>query len=322
MACRKIVRRLHSVVLSMAMLYPMIATNAFADVDDCDATNCIRVGSFNIELLGSNRKRSGQYIPKRNDAELSKLSNLISEVAKFDVVALQEINTGSDEWSTLRSLLENRGYAVAIEGTHSGRSQYLVILYNKNRVSLKPESAIEIDTPVSYDEGNGCRYEGLRKPVAAQFKSGEFDFILAAVHLKSKSSRGIPDWCPSTIRALQAKDLLEELTLLSDDTEEPDIILVGDFNARYNEESLKAFRDAGYHSQMNYRADGSGRYSYRKGSNSLIDHVMINPSITTEFVRNSGFVYLVEDQALRDHVRQLSDHMPIWSSFSSEKDED
>lgn len=291
-------------------------------LSDCTQDTCARVGSFNIELLGSQRKRNNAPIARRSDQDLEDLADLIATEANLDVVSLQEINTGSSEWDKLRELLEDRDFAVAIEGTSSGRSQYVVLLYRKSAVDLVAGSVVEMDAATEYNLGNGCRYQGLRKPIAAQFKAGQFDFLVAAVHLKSKSSRGIPGWCPGEIRERQAQDLLASVSDLSDALSEHDVILVGDFNARSREDSLGPLRDAGFHSQMDYRAAGSGEYSYRKGSESLIDHVMINPSITSEFVRRSGFVYKIEGTPLSDHVRNISDHMPVWSTFSTVIDED
>lgn len=309
-------------VIALFALAYSAGESARANFESCAQAACLRIGSFNIELLGSNRKRGGQRIPIRTDEELTELAELISDIAKFDVVSLQEINTDSDQWSKLADALDRKGYSTAVQGTHSARNQFVVLLYKRDSVTLVPGSAVEIDTPVSYNEGGGCSYDGLRKPVAARFKAEEFDFMVAAVHLKSKSARGIPTWCPDAIRERQTLDLLSALSEISTESGESDIILVGDFNANFNEDSLEPLRDAGYHSQMLYRSDGSGRYSYRKGSESLIDHVMINPSITGEFVRRSGFVYRVEGDALRRHVRHLSDHMPVWSLFYTGADDD
>lgn len=161
-------------------------------------------------------KRNNAPIAKRTDQELEEVADLIAVEANLDVVSLQEINTGSSEWETLRQLLEDRGYAVAIEGTTSGRSQYVVLVYRMSSVELVAGSSVEIDAATEYNLGNGCRYQGLRKPVAAQFKAGEFDFLIAAVHLKSKSARGIPGRCPGEIRERQAQDLLAHVSDLSD----------------------------------------------------------------------------------------------------------
>lgn len=306
----------------IAFLAVVFNGDVSANSPDCTDNPCLRIGSFNIELLGSNRRRRGTQLPKRSEADLRQIANLISTVADYDVVALQEINTDSDQWRSLKMLLDDEGYSVAIEGTTSERNQFLVLLYRRETVRLEADSNAEMDLPTAYNFGGGCKYEGLRKPITARFKAAAFDFQVIAVHLKSKSSRNIPSDCPDKIRKRQADDLLTKIDTLVDETNEADVILVGDFNAAYHESSLGPFSGAGYHSQMRYRAENSGRYSYRKGSNSLIDHVMFNPSITTEFVRRSGFVYLVEGDKLKDHIRRISDHMPIWSSFYANKDED
>ncbi|WP_172670848.1 endonuclease/exonuclease/phosphatase family protein [Labrenzia sp. DG1229] len=311
-----------AVTIATSVLLAGAAPSFANQLSDCTQDTCARVGTFNVELLGSQRKRNNAPIARRSDEELENIADLIAVEANFDVLSLQEINTGSSEWDKLKELLEDRGYAVAIEGTTSGRRQFVVLMYRTSTVELIAGSSVEIDAATEYNLGNGCRYQGLRQPVAAQFKANEFDFLVAAVHLKSKSARGIPSWCPGEIRERQTQDLLAHVSDLSETLDEDDVILVGDFNARSREDSLEPLRDAGFHSQMDYRATGSGKYSYRKGSESLIDHVMINPSVTSEFVRSSGFVYKVEGTPLSSHVRYISDHMPVWSSFSTVTDED
>ena len=289
---------------------------------DCKAQTCIRVGSFNIELLGSQRKRGGNPISKRSSDDLEELADLIGETSELDVVALQEIDTSSRQWRDLKRLLDDQGYSVAIEGTTSARDQFQVLLYRRDTITLQQGSAVEVDVSTSYDFGGGCEYEGLRQPLSAKFTAEAFDFIVMSVHLKSKSARGIPYDCPDDIRSAQVDELIDAADDLKQRFGETDVILVGDFNAAEDEESLKALADEGFVSQMKFRADGSGSYSYRKGGNKLIDHVMINPSATTEFVPRSGFVYLVQDAELQHHVRRLSDHMPVWSSFYAHNDDD
>ncbi len=313
--------KLFSLIALMAISIYSTSVSA-QSLSECTAQSCVRVGSFNIELLGSQRKRRGSRIPKRADGDLQALAKLIGVTSKFDVVALQEIDTSSRQWTDLKAHLDAQGYSVAIEGTTSGRNQYLVLLYRRETIDLIAGSAAEIDVPTRYDFGGGCRYEGLRQPIAAKFSAEKFDFIVTAVHLKSKSARGIPSDCPDKIRKAQTSELVNSATALREKHDEADIILVGDFNASAEENSLKPLATAGFVSQMKFRAEGSGKYSFRKGRENLIDHVMFIPSATSEYVPKSGFVYLVEDTALKEHVRNLSDHMPVWSSFFAGKDDD
>lgn len=289
---------------------------------DCELQACIRVGSFNIELLGSQRKRGGNPISKRSSDDLEELADLIGNRSGFDIVALQEIDTSSSQWRDLKQFLDAHGYSVAIEGTTSARNQFQVLLFKRDTITLEPGSAFEVDVSTSYEFGGGCEYEGLRQPIAAKFTAQAFDFIVISVHLKSRSARGIPDECPDDIRSAQVDELIDAADTLRQQHGDADVILVGDFNAAEDENSLRALADEGYVSQMKFRAVGSGRYSYRKSGNKLIDHIMFNPSATTEFVPRSGFIYLVEDADLRHHVRRLSDHMPVWASFFAKSDDD
>lgn len=282
----------------------------------CAASSCIQVGSFNVKYLGSQG---------RTQDELEALAALIWKDLDLEVLALQEIDTQSDAWAEVKRLLGEKGYEF-MEGTTSGRNQFVVLAWDSDEVRRVPESTRELATDVDLERpGTPCHYGGLRRPVAGRFTAGSFDFWVIGVHLKSRS-RGrwpnlLPSDCPAWIRKRQAEQLVEQVDSLVAASGVADVILVGDFNENLDDESLAPLRDAGFSSQMAYRMDGSGTTSYLPASDDdLIDHVWIRFAETREVVRNSGFVYVPPDKDAFE--RTMSDHAPVWASFRSDPEEE
>lgn len=285
--------------------------------DSCQGRPCLQIGSFNIEYLGGERRRDGVTLPPRSDRTLKKLAKMLSKRLDLELVVLQEINTESQAWKRFSRLLADRGYRFIVGG-HSDRQQFVVLAYDADEVELI-ESVGELDGfPTAFERpGTECRVDGQRIPVAGRFKAGDFDFWLIGVHLKSKSTYGIPKDCPDWVRGEQASRLTAEVSRLTVASGEGDVVLAGDFNAEFAEPSLTAFRDAGFQSLMTpeHRHDRSGEFSYRKRYLSVIDHVMVRPDVTRGFVPRSGFVYPLPDRRLEKYLEKMSDHVPVWGSF-------
>ena len=60
----------------------------------CSDENCVRVGSFNIQLLGNGGPGSGH---------IDAIAKLIADEAKLDLAVLEEININSADWSNLKA---------------------------------------------------------------------------------------------------------------------------------------------------------------------------------------------------------------------------
>lgn len=288
--------------------------------DSCDGEPCLQIGSFNIEYLAGQRRRQRQPIPQRSKKTLKKLTKLIAKNIDLEIVVLQEIHTEGENWQRFSSRLVKRGYRF-ISGASSSRNQFVVIAYDADEVELL-DGVGELDLPNHFVRpGTECDVDGQRRPVAARFKSGDFDFWLVGLHLKSKGTYGIPEDCPDWVRTQQTKNLLAEIERLAQQSGEADVILAGDFNAEFDESSLEPLRQAGFQSQMvpEFRRALSGEYSYPKRYPSVIDHVMFRPATTRGFVPKSGVIYPLDDADLDSFVGDMSDHLPVWSSFFTQK---
>src|SRR5215213_1539307 len=142
----------------------------------CRDGKCIQIASYNIEYFGGQRAPfDNVQRPDRTDEQIDQLATRIADTLDLEIVVFEEINTKSDQWMKLKSKLAEHGYKF-FEGTTSDRNQFVVLAWDADEVSLLDNSAHELDARNSFDFEDGCRLPGLRKPVAARFKAGEFDF--------------------------------------------------------------------------------------------------------------------------------------------------
>lgn len=296
--------------------------------DRCGGEPCIQVGTFNAYWLGSNRRYQQ---PLRTRAEVRRLAAFVTDELDLEVIALQELNTAvklrekgervhvkrSYRW--LRRALARRGYRLAT-GT-SGGAQRLAIAYDTAAVELL-EPARELEVRDAFDFGEDCRRDGLRRPLAARLRAGDFDFWVVGVHLKSKRDGE----CADRMRAEQARDLVAAIDELSRLSGEPDVILAGDFNAELSDPSIAELFAGGRFRALTAderRAPDSGRISYLVPRYaSLIDHLMIREATEARWVGGSTVVYAPGGESETEgYLRQLSDHAPVWGSFLTALDD-
>jgi len=291
----------------------------------CPRADCVRVGSWNIEWLGSENRSQPS-----DDPTIATMAKLIAEDWSLDIVTLQEINTELEgkvrgeqytqqSWNTLKLSLEARGYK-----TFSGSSGYAqqVVMAWRAPVSVI-RSPVELGLPEKYDLGEFCHTSNMRKPLAGEFRAGKFDFWLVGLHLKSAAGQAK---CSAAIRELQSAGLIKEIKKLTQT--DPDVILAGDFNASQQHDTLKPLLEGGFHAlhQPKLRNAQSNRYSYRSENakkdsrGSLIDHVMVSSRHTKEWLPYSAMIFQPKDS--QSFALTYSDHVPIWVDFSTLNDDD
>lgn len=291
----------------------------------CPDTHCVRVGSWNIEWLGSDKR--DQPV---DQSTLDAMATMIADEWSVDLITLQEINTALhgeyrgehyslDAWKGLQRALERRGYHTATGD--SGNAQHIVMAWRRPVTSLVPP--VDIAVPNQFVINEFCRSSNLRKPLAGYFRAGQFDFWLIGVHLKS----GIGNTaCSSAVRERQSTDIVQTLPVL--ERRDADVIIAGDFNATARHRTLAPLRDAGFYpiSDKQNRSTGSSHISHignqdkKPGSGTQLDQIMVLPTSQTEWRSQSTLIY--KPGNLKAFANRFSDHLPIWADFSTDRDDD
>jgi len=282
-------------------LTPTAAQNNIPDL--CGSTPCIQVGTFNIKYLGS--------VPR----DASDLRHIADLIANLEVAVLQEISTCSDDYKKLRDILYRKGYR--FEAGSSGDEQKIVIVYKEDAVQLLG-AARELRVQDSFNDcGPPPANEPLRllrRPLVARFKAGQFDFTVVGVHLKSQREGA----CTSQIRRQQTQHILNTLAN-SEFASERDVIIVGDFNTNLSDaNAYQPLTSAGFvpltHPSRLTTNTNTGTVSYLIPKYAeVIDHLMVLPNNTSEWINRSTFIYDPPNQS--QFIEHISDHAPVWASF-------
>ncbi len=298
---------------------------AASPTDRCGGRPCLQVGSFNAFWLGAKRRWE---MPLRTAEEVRRVAAWLADDLDLEVIVMQEVNTSvhgleegellftPDRYGWLRQALAERGYRLMAGET--GRAQRVVIAYDSDEVELL-SPARELEVKSFFDFGEECQSAG-RKPLAARFRAGSFDFWVVGVHLKSRRQGA----CSDRIRSQQVEQTAAAIERLTAGSGEGDVILIGDFNALADDPTTAALRAGGFQelTRARHRARGSGGISYLVGQyKSLIDHVMIRRLTEAEWVARSTVIY-DPGRDLEDYVAVFSDHAPVWASFTTDRDDD
>ena len=150
-----------------------------------DAAAPIEVATFNLQWLGSRRRPEVDALRTREEVEA--IVALVVDELGLELLCLQEVNTvrnrerdgrplhSTTPYGWLRAAFARRGFA-CLEGA-SGGAQALVIAYDTARLTLL-EGPLELSARDAFELDADCRSAGLRRPLAARFAAGTFDFWL------------------------------------------------------------------------------------------------------------------------------------------------
>ena len=170
--------------------------------DTLDST--IKLASFNIQIFGKSKREKTDVMQALTDI-----------VSQYDIIAIQEVRDSTEE--TVPYFVERLNQA-------SGKAYASVTGQRVGRSSSKEQYAFIYDTSkISYTGGSYTWKDTLdifeREPFIAQFKAGNFDFVLANIHTKPADAK-------AEIMALEQvlKDADEYFT------DDNDVIVLGDYN--------------------------------------------------------------------------------------------
>lgn len=264
------------------------------DTPQIEPRDSIVVGAFNVQVFGVSK------------ADKPEVMNVLADIVRtYDVVAIQEIRDASQTaLPELVALVNSDGsqydYVVSERlGRTSSKEQYAYI-YNTQTVEIT-------GTPETYPEPEGTD-PFHRQPYIAGISStqGNFDAVLMVIHTD-------PDEATEEINALD--DALAYAQSVYQ--EENDFIIMGDFNAdgSYFDEDSTSDLDQ-YHWVIDDSVDTT-----TKSTDYTYDRIVLTDS--SDLVGDSGvFRYDLEYGLSEDLTTDVSDHYPVFATFSINEIED
>lgn len=305
-----------------AAVKPPSKPGGSASINDPSA---IRVGTWNLEWLGTPDRRRGSKESGRSQAELELIAETIDTKLELDVVVLNEINLQSPQWKALSKALGKRGFRTYSPSPRA--DQETAIAYRSSRIKTTGATR-------ALDNGDirvgPCR-SGVRRPIVASLRAGEFDFTVIGVHFRSQrpSECGGDDF-PEEVREQEVKRILAEIAKGQRKGKiDKDVIITGDFNVESSDPSLRAFTKEGltFVTHPDNLSEESGEVSYRKSRHEgALDHIIISVGATNEYIEASAqhhaMFSTLNRQALDKYRLTFSDHAPTWASFSTHLEDD
>jgi len=251
----------------------------------------IKIGSWNIRNISK----------KKSDQNLTLILNILTS---FDFIAVQEVRD-REIMNRIQEKLGS-GWTMSVSnqvGTEHHKEHYGMIWRNTH-LSILTDPEILVDQ----------RDDFVREPYIGYFKAGQFDFILATIHVV---------WGDSIVGRREEIKKLDDLlhAIQTRATTEKDIIIVGDFNMPPVDMSWGI---DGWKSLMN------PPQKTVVGDTSLYDNIWISEKDTfgSEFTGLCGCIefdkiqYENTEAGRRKAISEISDHRPIWALFSTAKDDD
>ena len=273
------------------------------------------IGTWNIRALSriyeSWEENSGS--PKRN---LRAMAYLAEVIRRLDVVAVQEVKRDTTGIRMLVDEFLGPNWDLIISDVTAGsggNSERLAFIYDKRRV--QPSGlAGEIVLPPT--EAGDPSEQFARTPYVVGFRAGSENFTLLTTHIKYGD---VPEDRLPELRAL-AQHIAEEIRDKAgpDDTEETNLIVLGDFNidARQGNPLFEAFVSTGlivpqqlwglkttYNTEPKYY----DQIAWFMGG---LDLIFNNRAGVIDFTDA-----VFKDITLKQMSFRVSDHFPLWVEF-------
>ncbi|WP_158497851.1 endonuclease/exonuclease/phosphatase family protein [Pseudoxanthomonas suwonensis] len=281
------------------------------------------VGTWNLQKFGGFHPAwtENPGSPKRNLRCLA----LIAEVIRgFDVIALQEVQRDT---SALRYLMEHflgSHWAVLLTDVTAGdkgNSERLAYLYDTRRVVLSGLSG-EIVLPLA---PAGVPEQFDRTPYIAGFRAGQEHFTLLTVHIRygALPANRLPELQQFAHYAARE---LRERTRTGQSREEPNLLVLGDFNIdrRQGNPLFDAFVETGLwvpealqavRTTTGKRAKHYDQIAWFQG-----EDFGLRPSGLAGTIDFAGAVF--QELAQTQVSPRISDHLPLWIEFSTDRSEE
>lgn len=250
------------------------------------AADSVRIATWNLK-----------HFALRPGLQLATVASIIND-GGFDIVAIQEVKKEGEAVDRLLNTLGPPWRGTSFSPM-TGNYERFVFIYRGDRVveTMKPRFVQDQEAGV-FD----------RTPYLAGFRCGNFDFLLLSVHLS---------YTDVARRQAEARALARIATRLVASSTEKDLIVVGDFNEEKRRNFLSDFDAMRWSRLIGQGTNLSGRETY--------DNILIDPTLTREYSRNSGVVKFDETRFDNDDkaaAEQVSDHRPAWADFATDQPDD
>ena len=279
----------------------------------------IRVAAWNVQGVEFS---TGVARPVLKSSRLADAIKLI----RPDVIALSEVNSEA-EVRRIITRLGNDGlmYRYTMLAGQQPVPQKIAILFRQG-IGVSNQRLIP-------DSNAGAA--SLRRALSAQFKSGDFDFLLVAVH--HKSGRGGAE---RTTRTRQNRAIRTFVEARVQATGEQDVLVVGDYNMIPVQDSVNfdALSPAAggllrFVSTEEFGLPGGGFQTSHIGScpqgrpagNLLDGYAIARAGTQREYVADSAEILPLHELlgvSCADYTARFSDHLPLVARFTTQGPDD
>ncbi|MCZ2817950.1 ExeM/NucH family extracellular endonuclease [Modestobacter sp. VKM Ac-2984] len=318
------------------------AEGVFAPQDTRPATpgevgGDVQLGAFNV--LNYFLTQGGVGRGATSDAEFAEQAGKIVPAVNAldaDVVTLMEIEDTDSTGYTPGNADTALADLVARLNADAGSEKWAFVpfpaeLYTVDRDVIRNAIIYQpaVVTPVGPSVGlvDETVWSNAREPIAQTFTADGDAFTVVANHFKSKGGTGTGDNAETDgqgnfngDRVRQAESLVAFAEQLEAQTGDPDVILMGDFNAYTQEDPIEALRTAGY-VDLGEQFD-PGRYSYVFNALSgSLDHALATTELTAKVtdvvhwninsVESFAYQYAGDPALYAADPYRSSDHDPL-----------
>lgn len=266
----------------------------------------ILVASWNIREFGKS---------PRDPLALHLIAELLGQ---FDLISIVELREDLGELATVLSYLGPYWSVVYSDLTEdaAGNWERLAFVYDQRAVQFCGLAGSGI-APREKAGDEYISYKSFwRAPFSVAFRSGNFDFVAIAAHMRWGQSK------KARIDEIDRFAQWVDLKLKREKRVDADVLVFGDFNTE-EPAMLDALLSRGLKVPtplQNIKTNLQGNQHY--------DHILHNPSYTLAFTDRGGVanVFSQADQAWFPDVApnrfsyQLSDHFPVWALLRTDND--
>jgi endonuclease/exonuclease/phosphatase family metal-dependent hydrolase len=273
----------------------------------------LNIATWNIRQFGKS---------PRSEAAIHYIAEILGQ---FDLIGIVELNANLGDLRRVLNILGPYWRAVYTDAQldHPGNDERIGFIYDRRAVTFNGLAA-EASEPRAKTGTTYLPTETFwRTPYMASFRSGNYDFVVMAVHVR---------WAKVESDRLPEMDLLANWIKAKHDDrhrEDEDLIVMGDFNIPSRKsklfKSITQFglqiptplmdRDVGSNLERNKRYDQILYYSGAQGLKALSGGIL-DFHIDDEHIDG-----LFDPRITRPrYIEEMSDHLPLWIQIDTDND--